>query len=109
MSTIRWTRPAVSSCERAMNELPRLLLTMGDVAGIGPEILAKAWPELLPLCRPAVVGDPGWLERAFARSEQEARVQLIQRPAEAQPSAACVPCLAPSTQDLPGVMPGRIT
>ena len=92
-----------------MNELPRLLLTMGDVAGIGPEILAKAWPELLPLCRPAVVGDPGWLERALSRAGQQARVQVIQRPAEAQPSADCVPCLAPSTQDLGAVMPGRIT
>ena len=41
--------------------LPRLLITLGDVAGIGPEIIARGWPDLLPLCRPVVVGDPGWL------------------------------------------------
>jgi 4-hydroxythreonine-4-phosphate dehydrogenase len=92
-----------------MNELPRLLLTMGDVAGIGPELLAKAWPELLPLCRPAVVGDPGWLTRALALAESNARVQVIQRPAEAAATTGVVPCLVPSTQDLRAVVPGRIT
>lgn len=36
---------------------PRLLITMGDVAGIGPEIIAKAWPKLDKYCTPIVVGD----------------------------------------------------
>ena len=57
-----------------MSVSPRLLLTMGDVAGIGPEIIAKAWPELLPLCRPVVVGDPGWMTRALELSKQPAKV-----------------------------------
>src|SRR5262249_52270826 len=42
---------------------PRLLITMGDVAGIGPEIIAKAWPELVARGWPVVVGDPAWLRR----------------------------------------------
>ena len=33
---------------------PRLLITLGDVAGIGPEIVAKAWP---------------WAERVRVRTE----------------------------------------
>ncbi len=41
--------------------LPRLLLTMGDVAGIGPEILATAWPHLTAHCQPTVIGDPARL------------------------------------------------
>jgi 4-hydroxythreonine-4-phosphate dehydrogenase len=40
---------------------PRLLITLGDVAGIGPEIVAKAWPQLHEYCRPVVVGDAAWL------------------------------------------------
>lgn len=36
---------------------PRLLITMGDVAGIGPEIIAKAWSKLDKYCTPIVVGD----------------------------------------------------
>ena len=38
---------------------------MGDVAGIGPEVLAKAWTELTALCRPIVVGDISWMRRAL--------------------------------------------
>ncbi|HET6574845.1 MAG TPA: 4-hydroxythreonine-4-phosphate dehydrogenase PdxA [Fimbriiglobus sp.] len=40
---------------------PTLLITLGDVAGIGPEIVARAWPNLRDYCTPVVVGDPGWV------------------------------------------------
>lgn len=41
-----------------MNHQPRLALTMGDINGIGPEVLVKALsrPELRALCRPVVIG-----------------------------------------------------
>jgi 4-hydroxythreonine-4-phosphate dehydrogenase len=42
---------------------PRLAVTMGDVAGIGPEVIARAWPELVRLCRPIVIGSPLWMAR----------------------------------------------
>ncbi|MFQ3592132.1 MAG: 4-hydroxythreonine-4-phosphate dehydrogenase PdxA [Gemmataceae bacterium] len=44
-------------------ERPRLLFTIGDVAGIGPEILVAGWPYLVALCRPVVVGEASWLQR----------------------------------------------
>lgn len=47
---------------------PRLLITLGDVAGIGPEVLDNAWPDLQAICRPIVVGDVGWLERTSKRT-----------------------------------------
>ena len=47
-----------------MTDRPRLLITMGDVAGVGPEIIAKAWPSLNDLCQPVVVGDPDCLRQA---------------------------------------------
>ncbi len=43
------------------SEKPKLLITLGDVAGIGPEIVAKAWPKLLEFADPMVVGDPAWV------------------------------------------------
>lgn len=58
--------PAPSATESR----PRLYLTLGDVAGIGPEIICKAWmrSDLHAICRPIVVGDAarvrqtlGWL------------------------------------------------
>jgi 4-hydroxythreonine-4-phosphate dehydrogenase len=40
-------------------EKPVLGITIGDVAGIGPEIIAKAClePEIYHLCRPILIGD----------------------------------------------------
>lgn len=49
-----------------MPMLPRLLFTMGDPAGIGPEIIVQAWrdPRLHDHARPVVVGDAAALRRA---------------------------------------------
>ncbi len=89
-------------------DLPRLLFTLGDVAGIGPEIVAKAWPELLTLCRPVVVGDPLWLRRAFDSIHSPARVRNIDHPAEMDATAAVVPCINATDQDLASVAPGKV-
>jgi 4-hydroxythreonine-4-phosphate dehydrogenase len=48
---------AISAIVNSM-ALPRLLITLGDVAGIGPEVVAKAWPRLVAHCQPVVIGDP---------------------------------------------------
>jgi 4-hydroxythreonine-4-phosphate dehydrogenase len=92
-----------------MNQRPRLLLTLGDVAGIGPEIIARAWPDLLPLCRPTVVGDPDWLRRALDLVRSTAHVQAIRGLAEAEPTPEQLPCLAASEQDLSGVEVGKVS
>src|SRR3954466_1432403 len=47
--------------------LPLLGITIGDVAGIGPEITAKTLlhhPELREVCRPVAIGDSDALRRA---------------------------------------------
>jgi 4-hydroxythreonine-4-phosphate dehydrogenase len=86
-----------------------LLITMGDVAGIGPEIIARAWPELQDLCRPEVVGDPTWLRRSLALTGVEATVQEARRPGEVEPSMHLVPCLRAGDQKLDQVIPGRVS
>ncbi len=50
------------------DRLPRIVVTMGDPAGVGPEIAAMvhASPEIFSLCRPVVYGDRAILERAAA-------------------------------------------
>ncbi|HVK17891.1 MAG TPA: 4-hydroxythreonine-4-phosphate dehydrogenase PdxA [Fimbriiglobus sp.] len=63
---------------------PRLLITLGDVAGIGPEIVAKAWLKLHDHCTPVVVGDPTRLPRD-------------------------VPTVNPSAADLSGVRTGEVS
>jgi 4-hydroxythreonine-4-phosphate dehydrogenase len=88
---------------------PLLLITLGDVAGIGPEIVARAWPDLLALCRPVVVGDPFWVRRGLELVGSPARVQTVGHPAEAAPGAERVDCLAAGGQDLRRVEPGRVS
>ncbi|WP_410770232.1 4-hydroxythreonine-4-phosphate dehydrogenase PdxA [Fontibacillus sp. BL9] len=57
---------------------PIIAITMGDAAGIGPEVIVKALshPEVYKACQPVVIGDAGTLKRAAAvsgRSEMEIR------------------------------------
>lgn len=42
-----------------IHELPLIAITLGDVAGIGPEVVVKALalPEVWQACRPLVIGD----------------------------------------------------
>ncbi|MBI1918676.1 MAG: 4-hydroxythreonine-4-phosphate dehydrogenase PdxA [Planctomycetes bacterium] len=90
-------------------DLPLLLITLGDVAGIGPEIVARAWPELLPLCRPVVVGDVAWLRGALDLVGSIGRVRLVDHPAETEASAEIVPVLQGTSTDLTQVRPGIVT
>ncbi len=50
----------------SLSHLPAIALTMGDPAGIGPEIVLKALadPAVAPLARWIVVGDGRVLEMA---------------------------------------------
>lgn len=84
----------------------RLLITMGDVAGIGPEIIAKGWAGLVGIGRPIVVGDPGWLQRAVGTL---ADVQVIRQPGQADPTPSKIPCLRIATADVRNVEVGRIS
>jgi 4-hydroxythreonine-4-phosphate dehydrogenase len=92
-----------------MKTAPRLLLTMGDVAGVGPEVIAKAWPGLHEFCRPVVVGDPAWMRSALRLVDTRAEVVPVRSPVEAAPSPGVVPCLAGTDQDLRAVEPGRVS
>jgi 4-hydroxythreonine-4-phosphate dehydrogenase len=88
---------------------PRLLITLGDVAGIGPEIVARAWPQLVRMARPVVVGDPGWVERGLRLVGSPANVQPVTRPGDATPSEAVIPCLSATTAKLADVQPGKVS
>jgi 4-hydroxythreonine-4-phosphate dehydrogenase len=92
-----------------MSATPRLLITMGDVAGIGPEIIVRAWPELCSFCRPVVVGDAGWLLRSLSLIKHRAAVQQVRVTMEAEPAPELIPCVVCDGQDLSRVEPGRVS
>ncbi len=92
------------------DDRPLVALTMGDVAGIGPEVIVRAWADepLRALARPFVVGDSATLRRAIALLGTGARVQVISTPEAAEPSADVIPCLDATDQDLSTIAPGRV-
>ena len=91
-----------------MSPSPRLLFTMGDVAGVGPEIIVRAWPELCAFCRPVVVGDPGWLKRSLCLVKSQAKVLRAGTPEETEPVPDVIPCVTCTSQDLSGIKPGHV-
>ncbi len=67
------------------NQTPFLGVTMGDAAGTGPEIIAKAWaqPGLRDSLRMVVIGDAVVMREAFRITAVLGEVQAIQRIEEA--------------------------
>jgi 4-hydroxythreonine-4-phosphate dehydrogenase len=91
-----------------MKNRPRLLITMGDVAGIGPEIIARAWTDLQGLCRPVVVGDLGRVRWALDLLGIPATARLVNDPSETEPDCDLIPCLQGSQEDVSQVLPGHV-
>jgi len=92
---------------------PRLALTMGDVAGIGPEIIARALqrPELADLCEPVVIGDPDVLERALqlvGLTRKIVELDSLNRTAGQSVPPNQIACFNSSSVDAADVPPGRI-
>ena len=79
-----------------MTEKPRLAITMGDPAGVGPETIVRAWsdPEVLDVCRPFVIGYPTILARATELVRSPAKVVRIADAGEAAADSLTIPCLA---------------
>jgi len=89
---------------------PLIAVTMGDPAGIGPEIIAAAWPAILVQnqCRPIVLGRPEILRRAVSLRSVQAKVEVITSPEEARPAPERIPCLACGPDAACDVSPGKL-
>jgi 4-hydroxythreonine-4-phosphate dehydrogenase len=68
------------------NQNPIIAITMGDAAGIGPEIIDKAltMEEVYQTCRPVVVGDAKVLSEAQKVARTSLDIRSINRVAEAE-------------------------
>ena len=64
---------------------PVIAITMGDAAGVGPEIIMKslAHSALYETCRPLVIGDAGRLRRAGEIVQVALAVRAVSDPSEA--------------------------
>lgn len=91
---------------------PVLAWTIGDVAGIGPEIVAKAWrdPEIHRNCRVIVIGSTDALRRVNPGTDVEI---LRFRPLEIDKAVGAadprhLPCIEPPTAQVAGLPLGRV-
>ena len=64
-----------------MRDKPIIGISMGDPAGIGPEIIAAALsrPKVHELCRPLVIGDAGIIRQAISFAKAPVKVHSINR------------------------------
>ena len=83
---------------------PIIGITMGDPAGVGPEIIVKAWahPEVHAWCRPVAIGDARIFRRALGACRLKLSLCPVADPAEAEPSPRCLEVL-----DIPAVTPAQ--
>jgi 4-hydroxythreonine-4-phosphate dehydrogenase len=89
---------------------PILLLTMGDVAGVGPEILARSWPHLVEECRPVVVGDSTWMRRALDLvGARDVTIREVGDLDDVETTAQCVVIHRPPTARLADVAVGQVS
>jgi 4-hydroxythreonine-4-phosphate dehydrogenase len=96
----------------APSDKPRVVITMGDPCGVGPEILVQALASGDPYqhCRPLVMGDPLAIERAIELLKSPLRLHRCSDPSDypADPgSIALLPVSALTPEDLVYGRPGR--
>jgi 4-hydroxythreonine-4-phosphate dehydrogenase len=89
----------------SMNALPTVAVTMGDGAGVGPEICIAACldPSVLAVAEPVVIGDAVRLEKAAEVLGTTVEIRRIEEPGQAEQGAGVINVidLALLPRDLP--------
>ena len=90
---------------------PILAITLGDPAGIGPEVVLKALGhgEVFAACRPLVVGDRGVLERAAGWVDMRPRFEGMVEIGSGRYEEGTVPLLDLANVELADVPVGEVS
>lgn len=90
---------------------PRIAITMGDVAGIGPEVIVKAIAsgDVFAWSEPLVIGHPDVLRRAVQLVGAQIEILPVDSPASVGNLShhSPLPCWNPSDDTAAAVPPGR--
>ena len=91
-------------------QAPLLAITLGDPAGTGPEIIAKAFalPELAGVCRPLLIGDLGVMRRALGHTSVPLTLNPLSRVEEARFDPGCLDLLDLGNVDLSRLQLGKV-
>jgi len=91
---------------------PLVAITMGDAAGVGPEVIVRAWaePVVHEICRPVVLGHPEILRRAVKMLGSNQRIEVVADldPSVLQPTLDTLVCMPVGSDDLLEVPAGKV-
>jgi 4-hydroxythreonine-4-phosphate dehydrogenase len=89
---------------------PIIGLTMGDPAGIGPEIIVKTMNEasLYEDCRPLAIGDVPTFQRAISLLQVPLTVRVAENPGAGVYRHGTLDVLQATTEDLGAIVPGKV-
>lgn len=87
-------------------------MTMGDPAGVGPEVIAGAWSDerIQAIARPFVIGHPDVMRRAAELLRRDVQVVEIASPADVgrHGDVRVIPCLKGCSDEANDVSPGVV-
>jgi len=94
-----------------VSDAPLIGITMGDPAGIGPEIIVKALADnvIYDVCRPVVLGDPSVLASVLSTVSREISLNVIANPSEAMAVCGKIDLLALSNLKREAFQAGKPT
>ena len=93
------------------NRRPLLGITMGDPAGIGPEIIVKAaaMEQCVSICRPLVIGDAGVMQLAVGTTGADLKIHRVSKIEEYVDDASLLNVLDQGTVDSSNFRIGKVS
>ena len=93
------------------NGRPLIAITMGDPAGIGPEVTAKALIDCLMYerCRPVVIGSPAAIEATLHQSVPTVLVRTVRSLDEVEGDPGTIDILDTGKLDYGAIVPGQVS
>lgn len=94
-----------------MSEVPLVAVTMGDPAGVGPEVTLKALlrEEVWRVARPLIIGDARVLEEVSQRLEIPLQIDTLRSVEEATFENPSAQVLDLANVELDGLSPGKVS
>lgn len=89
---------------------PILAFSMGDAAGIGPELITKviSEPDTARQCRPLIIGDAEIIQDAAQMAGISQRFRVISEAGQARFSTSAMEILPPQGLDIPQLVWGKV-
>ena len=93
-----------------MNKSPLIAVTMGDAAGVGPEVMVRAWgdAQVQKQCRLVAIGHPEILRTAVKLVRSPLRVETVEDFSSLPADPDVMACLPVGTDDVLDVEPGKL-